>query len=286
MGRHDLGGQGKKERRLLGWQPVLAPKSPGALIRSLRVGRRMSQEELAHRADVSVRHLSCLETGRARPSHPMVLALGTAMGLPLRLRNTLLVAAGFAAVFRESPLEDPEMAHVQEAVAHLLRACEPHPAFLLDRSWNLLQANVGALRLLGWCGIRPPGGPPNALRLLFDASLGFRDCLVNFDQVAAEVLARVRTEADVDPSVEALVLELEALRGGPERRASSGAPAAVALPIHLRRGTTDLRYFTTLTTLGTPLDVTAQELRLESYFPLDRATEEFGRRLAEEAAGG
>ncbi|MFS8065131.1 MAG: helix-turn-helix domain-containing protein [Byssovorax sp.] len=263
---------------------MIAPNSPGPLLRSLRIGRRMTQEELARRAEISTRHLSCLETGRALPSRTMLLILGSAMDVPLRVRNDLLAAAGFTPVYRTSPLEDPAMSHVQHAVARILRLHEPHPAMLLDRSWNILQVNGGAARLFDWCGIRLSGaGPISLVRTLFDESLGLRSCLVNFDVIAAEVLARVRTEADVDPSLRTLLVELERLRGKPNHGLATGAAAAVALPIHIRRGDTDLRYFTTLTTLGTPLDVTAQELRIEVYFALDRATEEFGRALAERA---
>jgi MmyB-like transcription regulator ligand binding domain len=145
----------------------------------------------------------------------------------------------------------------------------------------LLEANEGALRLFACCGVRLPGdGPLNALRVLFDGALGFRECLVNFDEVADEVLARLRTEADADPSLRDLAADLERMRG---KRAPRGGPNAVGLPIHLGRGTTDLRYFTTLTTLGTPLDVTAQEPRIEGNVPLDAETDAFARRLAGEA---
>jgi transcriptional regulator with XRE-family HTH domain len=248
------------------------------------VTRRLSQEELAHRAEISTRHLSCLETGRAQPSHAMLLLLGSAMDLPLRLRNNLLVAAGFAPVYRTSPFDDPAMAHVQQAVNHILRLHEPHPAMLLDRSWNVLQMNEGAARLFAWCGMRfASDGPTNALRALFDASYGLRESVANFDALADEVLARLRTEAQVDPSLEDLLGVLVDLRGKHAPTREEGAAALVALPIHLRRAGVELRYFTTLTTLGTPLDVTAQELRIEGYFPLDGETDAFGKRLASEA---
>jgi transcriptional regulator with XRE-family HTH domain len=249
------------------------------------VARRLSQEELADRAEISTRHLSCLETGRAQPSHAMLLLLGSAMDLPLRLRNNLLIAAGFAPVYRASPFDDPAMAHVQQAVNHIFRIHEPHPAMLLDRCWNVLQMNQGAARLFAWCGVQfASDGPTNALRVLFDASQGLRESVANFDALADELLARLRTEADVDPSLEELLGVLLRLRGKPASSREDGAPALVALPIHLRRAGVELRYFTTLTTLGTPLDVTAQELRIEGYFPLDSETEAFGERLASEAA--
>jgi transcriptional regulator with XRE-family HTH domain len=254
------------------------------MIRTLRLARRLSQEELAFRARVSTRHLSCLENGRAHPSHMMVLALGQALDLPLRERNTLLIAAGFAPVYRSSPLQDPAMQHVEQALTRIMTFHEPHPAVLLDRSWNVLRLNAGAVWLFQWCGIMPsaaaPAGKPiNAHRLLFDPA-GLRPWVVNFAMVADAVLQRMATEVDVDPSARALLEELKELRGepaeAPEAPKPPVAPNLVALPIHLRRDGQDLRYFSTLTTLGTPLDVTAQELRIESFFPMDEATERFG----------
>ena len=263
---------------------MLAPQSPGPMIRELRLARRLSQEELAHRAEVSTRHLSCLESGRARPSHTMLLVLGSAMDLPLRERNTLLVAAGFAPVYRVSPLEDPAMAHVHQAVTHILNLHEPHPAILMDRSWNVLRANDGAMRLFAWCGVQlSASAPQNALRILFDPSVGLRQWVQNFDAIADATLDRLRTEADVDQELQALLRELEKFRGKARGRSNEAAPHPVALPIHVKRDDVELRYFTTLTTLGTPLDVTAQELRIEGYFPMDEATKEFGRRLQQAA---
>jgi transcriptional regulator with XRE-family HTH domain len=262
---------------------MLAPKSPGPLIRSLRIARRLSQEDLADRAEISPRHLSCLETGRAHPSHKMLLVLGTAMNLPLRVRNTLLIAAGFAPVYQDLPLDDPALVRVKQAVEHILAHQEPNPAILLDRFHNVLRFNNGAARLFAWTGVRfPKDVVPNAVRAIFDESYGLRDCIVGFDDLANEVLARIRTEADIDPGLRDFVAEMESLRGKPCDRVDSTAGNQVALPLHLRRRATNLRYFMTLTTLVTPLDVTAQELRIESYFPMDAETEAFGDRAAGE----
>lgn len=253
------------------------------MLRALRLARRLSQEELARRAEVSTRHLSCLEGGRAKPSHTMLLVLGSALDLSLRERNTLLAAAGFAPVYRVSPLEDPLMSHVHQAVARLLRLHEPHPAMLLDRAWNVLQLNQGAARLFSWCGVglSATNGPAalNAYRVLFDSSLGLRPLVVNFEEVADAALARLRTEADVDPSLGGLLRDVERLRGPARARPASPGPNPVALPIHLQHRGVSLRWFTTITTLGTPLDVTAQELRIEGYFPLDDETDAFARSL-------
>ena len=264
---------------------MLAPKSPGPLIRSLRIARRLSQEELADRAEISARHLSCLETGRAHPTHKMLLVLGAAMDLPLRVRNTLLIAAGFTPIYQDLPLDDPALVRVKQAVEHILTHQEPNPAILLDRFHNVLRFNNGAARLFAWTGVRfPKDVVPNAVRAMFDESYGLRDCIVGFDDLANEVLARIRTEADIDSSLRDFVAEMESLRGGPCDRVDSTAGNQVALPLHLRRRATNLRYFMTITTLGTPLDVTAQELRIECYFPMDAETEAFGERAASGAS--
>jgi len=250
------------------------------------MARRLSQEELAHRAEISPRHLSCLETGRAYPSHAMLQVLGSAMNLPLRARNILMIAAGFAPIFEDLSWDDPNMGRLKQAVEHILRHQEPNPAILLDRFHNVLKLNDGAAGLFEWTGVRfPAGTAPNAVRAIFDRSYGLRECIVGFDTLAREALARLRTEADVDPGLREFVAEMEGLRGKPCDSEDDGFGNPVALPIHFRRGTTNLRYFMTITTLGTPLDVTAQELRIESYFPMDAETEAFGIRCAEEAAG-
>lgn len=258
--------------------------SPGPLLRSLRASRRLSQEELAGRAGISTRHLSCVETGRALASREMLLVLGSALDLPLRDRNALLAAGGFTPFYREAPLDDPAMTHVRRAVDHLLGHHEPHPAMLMDRTWNVLRMNAGAARLFAWLGGRfPPGSKPNALRMIFDPTLGFRPHLVDFEPLAEILIARTRREADVDPdpAVRALHDELVRLRG-PASPSAEGDPLPVAVPLHIRHAGVDLRYFSTVTTLGTPHDVTAQELRIEALFPLDDATRDFALELSPE----
>lgn len=255
---------------------MIAPKSPGPLLRALRLSRRLTQEELAQRAEVSTRHLSCLESGRARPSQTMVLLLGSALDLPLRDRNMLLISAGFAPVYRVSALDDPAMVHIHQAVNHILNLHEPHPSLLLDRLWNVVQLNGGAQRLFSWCGLNLEG-PINAYRALLDPAFGLRPLIVNFDAVAEMMLTRLRTEADVDDELRALFEDVQQFRGAPLGRRGPVNP--IALPIHIKKDGVELRYFTTLTTLGTAFDVTAQELRIEGYFPMDAQTEAFGRQL-------
>jgi hypothetical protein len=207
----------------------------------------------------------------------MLLILGSALNLPLRERNVLLIAAGFTPVFEKLSWDDPALERVKQAVEHILGNQEPHPAMLLDRFHNVLKLNNGAARLFSWTGVRfPANAVPNAARAIFDVSYGLRQCIVGFDGLAHEALARLRTEADVDPGLRDFVVEMEALRGATGCLKDGGVDSQIALPIHFRRGTTNLRYFMTITTLGTPLDVTAQELRIESYFPMDAETEAFG----------
>jgi hypothetical protein len=197
-----------------------------------------------------------------------------------------MIAAGFAPVFEDLSWDDPALSRVKQAIEHILARQEPHPAILLDRFHNVLKFNNGAAHLFAWTGVRfPTGAAPNAVRAIFDKTYGLRDCIVGFDGLAREALSRLRTEADVDPGLRDFVAEMEVLRGKPCDIEDDGGDNQVALPIHFRRGTTNLRYFMTLTTLGTPLDVTAQELRIESYFPMDGETEAFGLRITREADG-
>lgn len=254
----------------------------GPLLREHRVARRLSQEVMARHAEVSTRHLSCLETGRASPSREMVLVLGSALDLPLRERNTLLAAAGYAPVYSSSPLDADALLPVRRAIDHLLAAHEPFGAVVVDRDWNVLRLNDGAQRLLAWAmeGLDPP---PEALRNVVTSTLhpqGLRARIVNFAEVAATMVDRAQRElaVETDPGRRQLLLgTIEQASVSPASAAPSAGPF---VPVHLRKGTEELRLFTTLTTLGTPIDVTAQEVHIESYFPADEATD---RRLREMA---
>jgi hypothetical protein len=138
----------------------------------------------------------------------MLLILGSAMNLPLRSRNILMIAAGFAPVFENLSWDDPALDRVKQAVEHILNHQEPHPAMLLDRFHNVLRLNNGAERLFSWTGVRFPSDvPPNAVRAIFDRSYGLRECIVGFDILAREALARLRTEADVDSALREFVAE-------------------------------------------------------------------------------
>jgi transcriptional regulator with XRE-family HTH domain len=255
----------------------------GPILRRFRGARGLSQERLADHAEVSPRHVSFLETGRAAPSREMVLVLASALDLPLRDRNTMLVAAGFAPVYARSPLEGSELEPVRRALDHLLRAHEPFGAIVVDRDWNLLRMNQGATRMLAWAleGLSPPPDVlQNVLRATFHPD-ALRSRIVNFAEVAGEIVERLEREIEVETDDERRARAFAVLEGLPDRppppHASSGLPF---LPLRLRKGDVELRLFTTLTTLGTPLDVTAQELRIESYFPADAETERRLRALA------
>jgi transcriptional regulator with XRE-family HTH domain len=260
----------------------------GPMLKRWRSSRGYSQERLADAAEVSPRHVSFLETGRAAPSREMVLVLASALDLPLRDRNTLLGAAGFAAVYRESDLDSPALVAVRRALQHLLDAQEPHAAFLVDRLWNVRKLNRGGSRLLGWLfgpRVPPPLTGANILHSLFHPE-GVRESVVNWEDVAGLLIERLHREIALEPDDDdrrALLRTVLGYPGVPEHfRSARFVDAAYPfVPVQLRQGGTELKFFTTLTTLGTPLDVTAQELRIESYFPADDATESFMRAAAD-----
>jgi transcriptional regulator with XRE-family HTH domain len=240
----------------------------------------MSQLALANSAEVSTRHLSFIENGKAAPSREMVLVLSSALDVPLRERNTLLLAAGFAPVYGARDLEGPEMVMVRRALEFLLERQEPFPALVVDRNWTLLRTNRGATRLLGAMPVDFAAIGPlaqNALHLLFHPQ-GLRRYCVNWDAIAREVLHRLERDAraDLGGGPRALCEQLVSYPGVPTRELD-GAEPGVLIPVHLRRGELELRLFTTITTLGTPLDITAEELRIESYFAADDATERWFR---------
>lgn len=252
----------------------------GDLVRHWREHRRLSQADLASVAEVSTRHLSCVERGKARPSRQMVLVLASALEVPLRERNAWLRAAGFAPAYRETDLGAPEMGQVRLALELMLARHEPFGAVVVDRTWNVLLANrpwraVFELLLGG------PAGATNLLRATFDPR-GLKPFLLNWEEVARATLERVRREALVegDPELEALYEELVAMPDVPasiRRRDFDRAPPLV-IPVKLAVGGEVISLFTTITTLGTPTDVTLSELRIEAYHPADAATDAWVRR--------
>ncbi len=250
----------------------------GLLLRAWRGARGVSQEDLAARAGVSTRHLSFIETGRSRPGREVLLAIAGALDVPLRDRNQLLLAAGLAPAYGASALDGDELAMVRRALDHVLAHHEPYPAIVVDRLWNLVRINAGAARL--FAGFGPPSPPADVGQNLVLALLhpqGWKPALVNWDEVAGAMIERLHREvaaAPRDPGLAELRTRALAMPGVPAHwRASALGPTTPFASVHLRRDGRELRLFTMITTLGTPLDVTAEELRIESYFPADDASE-------------
>jgi DNA-binding XRE family transcriptional regulator len=239
----------------------------------------MSQMELALTVDVSTRHLSFVETGRSRPSRDLVLRLGAALELPLRQCNTLLTAAGYAAEFSHTPLDGEEMALVQETLRRLLDTHAPYPALVLNSGYDILMTNTAFdLVVARFADERALKRHTNIYRLTF-ATDGLRDAVRQWPVVERFLLARLLGEAVAtqDRGLFDLHAEMAALGSGPS---SADNPTDQGLPIFsftLRRGGISASFFSTITTFGTPLDVTAQELRIESLFPADEATRKWLR---------
>lgn len=249
----------------------------GPALKDWRVRRGLSQERLADEAQVSTRHLSFLETGRAAPSRDMVLVLSSALDLPLRERNELLAAAGFAKVYREEGIEAPAMRALDHAVTELLRKLDPFPAVVVDRAWNVGRMNDGAARFFPL--MFPDDAPLEARTNLVRAIVhprGARPYLVNWAEIVRSVLVRARHDAARDPEGSPRRALVREALGYPDVEATlaaaSDAPPLPFLPLHVRREGIEARFFTMLTTIGTPLDVTAEELSIEAYFPADEAT--------------
>jgi transcriptional regulator with XRE-family HTH domain len=248
--------------------------------------RGLSQLALAVDADVSARHLSFVETGRAQPSREMVLLLTRALDVPLRDRNDLLSAAGYAPVYRATGLDAPALAQARRALEFILRQHEPYPAIVIDRHWDILQANGGTARLVELF-LDPSATAElglNAMRLMFHPR-GFRPHITNWEAMAAALIQWLHRDVLsglADEGTHRLLEELLAYPGVPRhwRRLDLDASTDPFLPIEFRRGDVELRYFSMLTSLGTPHDITLQELRIESFFPADAATEDAARRLA------
>jgi transcriptional regulator with XRE-family HTH domain len=251
-------------------------QSFAAVLRWWRDHRGLSQLDLAGRAEISQRHLSFLELGRASPSREMVTRLAAALDVPLRQHNALLVAAGFAPVWRETELGSPELAHIRSAIDYILAQQEPFPAVAVDRHWNLLKANAGAVRLVEFLvGPLAPDAPVNLADALVAPDV-LRPFLVNWAHVVRYFIRTVEADALADGTEQtaallARLLDYDGVRAA-MKSAVSGDASGPVLPMHFRKGDTSLRLFTTIATLGTPQDITAQELRIEAFFPMDDET--------------
>jgi transcriptional regulator with XRE-family HTH domain len=258
--------------------PALDRSSFGDLLRYWRRIRGLSQLDLASEAMTTPRHLSFVETGRSQPSREMVLRLATALDVPLRERNGLLLAAGFAPMYADHDLDDPAVERVAAALTRILDAHDPLPAVVMDRRWDLLRANEGASRLFGrLLGAAPMPEPANVLRLMLEPG-PVRSAVVNWDEVAPSLLERARREA-VGGQLDTVTAELvQGLRNGPDASTFAAVPRVLGpllpvIDVQFRLGATVLRWFSIVSTIGTPVDVTAQELRVEAFFPADDDTE-------------
>jgi transcriptional regulator with XRE-family HTH domain len=254
----------------------------GDLLRGWRQRRRLSQLDLALGADISARHLSFLETGRSRPSRDMVLHLAERLDVPLRERNALLLAAGYAPAFSERPLTDPALHAAREAVTRLLAAHEPYPALAVDRHWSMLDHNRAAGRLLA--GVSPAllEPPVNVLRLSLHPE-GVAPRILNLGEWRRHVLARLDRQIEVtaDASLAELARELRRYPSPAEAAAPASDPApAVVLPLRLATPAGPLSLISTTTVFGTPVEVTLSELALETFFPADSASAELLHRFA------
>ncbi len=244
----------------------------GAQLREWRQRRRLSQLDLAGDAEVSTRHLSFVETGRAMPSREMVLRLADRLDVPLRERNRLLTAAGFAPMYGERRLDDPALKAAREAVELVLTGHEPYPALAIDRHWSLVSYNRAVPPLLA--GIAPAllEPPVNVLRLSLHPD-GLAPRIVNLAQWRAHLLARLRQQVAVsaDPVLAALADELRGYPAPPDAGHELTEPAVV-VPLVLRTPAGTLSFISTTTVFGTPVDITLSELALETLFPADAAT--------------
>jgi transcriptional regulator with XRE-family HTH domain len=253
---------------------VTASRPPvGALLREWRRRRRLSQLELALESGVSSRHLSFVETGRSRPSAEMVLHLAEQLEVPLRKRNELLLAAGYAPAFAERDLDAPEMGPVREAIEQLLRAHEPYPALVVDRHWGLVSANRPVELFLEGVAPHLLEQPVNVLRLSLHPE-GLAPRIANLREWRSHLLERLAREAIAagDPALAALHDELARYPGETTDVALDPAVAEIAVTLRIRNGGGELAFISTKTGFGTALDVTMAELSIESFFPADAQT--------------
>ena len=260
----------------------------GRLLRQWRQTRGMNQLALAVDAEMSVRHLSFLETGRARPSRAMVERLGAVLDVPLADRNLLLLAAGYAPLYGARELDAPELEPVRRALQFILRQQEPYPALVIDALWNVVMRNAAADRIFG-----PLRGATklsrthaaNALHSTFHPD-GLRRFIVNWEEFAGGLIQSIHRDAATSAAAARLRDELLAYPGVPSRwrmpELRGGAPPL--LTMRVQREDVTLAFFTTMTTLASPQDVTLAQLRIECFHPADAETEALAARLATDAA--
>jgi transcriptional regulator with XRE-family HTH domain len=254
---------------------LAAMSTIGPLLKEWRQRRRISQLDLAMEAEISQRHLSFVESGRARPSREMVLRLAERLAVPLRARNALLVAAGHAPAYAERGLGDPALAPAIDAVRMILDGHDPWPALGVDRRWDLLAANRMAMRLMEGIDAALLGPPVNVLRASLHPG-GLAPRIANLRAWKTHVMDRLRRDADVsgDPALEALLAEIARYPGGaePPPGAAERERGLIATPLRLRVPGGELAFISTTTVFGTATDVTLAEITLETFFPADGET--------------
>jgi transcriptional regulator with XRE-family HTH domain len=263
--------------------PLMTTVRPdvGPLLKEWRRRRHMSQLDLALEADVSARHLSFIETGRSRPSAEMVLHLAEQLDVPLRDRNQLLLAAGYAPAYGQRSLDAPELEPVRMALERVLEGHAPNPALVIDRHWGLVAANDGVNALIAGAAPHLLEPPVNVLRLSLHPE-GLAPRIANLAEWRAHLLDRLGREAVTsgDPALAALHEELAGYPCDEPAHSPDLEAGAIAVPLRLRHDGGELSFISTVTTFGTALDVTVSELSIESFFPADAATAEALRALS------
>lgn len=243
----------------------------GELLREWREHRRRSQLELALDAEISARHLSFVETGRSQPSRSMILLLAEHLEVPLRERNRLLLAAGYAPVYAQTDLDSPRMSAVRDAVQQVLRAHEPYPAVVVDRQWNLVAANTGIAMFTHDIAPELMEPPVNVLRVSLHPR-GMATHIINLGEWRAHILSRLRRQLTLtaDSELARLYEELRAYPcEGPDPEVEIPGPSDIVIPLRIRHGDGELAFLSTVATFGTPLDITVAELAIESFYPAD-----------------
>jgi transcriptional regulator with XRE-family HTH domain len=258
----------------------------GHLLRVWRERRHLSQLALATEAEVSQKHLSFIESGRSAPSRDMVLHLAERLDIPLRERNALLLAAGFAPVFRDRPLGDPALERARAAIEVILKAHEPYPALAVDRHWTLVAANAAIPALTAGADPALLKPPVNVMRLALHPR-GLAPLIVNLGEWRAHLLDRLRRQhrLTLDPAIGALLQEVSAFPGARDRAEDSGHHQdEIAVPFKLRTQAGTMSFISTVTVFGTAVDITLSELSLEAFYPADAATAAILRRFTGETA--
>lgn len=264
---------------------MVQSQAVGDLLREWRQRRRLSQLDLACEADISTRHLSFLETGRSQPSREMILRLTERLDIPLRERNVMLIAAGYAPVFSERSLDDPALAAARRAVDIVLRGHEPYPAVAIDRHWTLVAANKMVSPMLAGADPLLLQPPVNVLRLSLHPS-GLAPRIANLAEWRSHLLDRLRRQIEItaDSALVELISELAGYPvpdGAKVDKPADQQYAGVVIPLRFVTENTILSFFSTTTIFGTPVDITLSELAIESFFPADTATADALRQIAE-----